>query len=196
MSHVRSIIAEVRGTQAPWIAPILDRAPEQLTPRRHLSDRRRVELALPALIAKRLVEVMIPVGGDEQKLVSNAKVVFHAVALEAMDDLPEKDRTPLLRRAILLRAWLLDPYADQKRGALTVMSAFTLWLDDLCARGALEIDTEGAFYKCWDAISDGILRHPSNVESLERCSRSAGKMAAEWRNRLSRRGYFTEVAHG
>jgi len=160
-------------------------------PRRHLSERRRVELMLPGLIALRLAHVMIPVGADETAQVEAAKAAFDATAMEAVADLPPKDQEHIRVRATRLRAWLLDAYAG--RAGLTVLQAFTLWLTDLHERGVLVIADGCDFLTHWDTVADGILRHPDNVEGLERCRRSAARMAAEWRRRLEQRGYYREA---
>ncbi|MBR9970834.1 hypothetical protein [Magnetospirillum sulfuroxidans] len=161
-----------------------------MTPRRHLSARRRVELMLPSLIALRLALVLIPVGDAERRAVDTAKDVFDATAMEVVDDLPATEAGALRSRGIRLRAWLLDRYAAQRRGGLTVLQAFTLWLDDLRRREIIHINDGCAFLTHWDDLADGILRHPDNVEGLQRGQRSATKMAAEWRRLLEGQGYY------
>lgn len=163
-----------------------------MTPRRHLSARRRVELMLPGLVALRLAEMLIPVGDDERHDVIVARAVFDATAMEAATDLPAAEHHAIRSRAILLRAWLLDRYADQRRAGLTVLQAFTLWLDDLRRRDVLRIADGCAFLIHWDRLADGILRHPDNMDGLLRGQRSAAKMAAEWRRLLEGRGYYRE----
>jgi len=153
-----------------------------------LSDRRRVELAMPARIAYRIVSVLIPVDGADVEFLRSAGIVFNAVLLEPLADLSDAQRRKMIRRLDRTQRELLAPY--EGRGAVTAVRAFVEWLEDLTQRGILNMDPEGAFYKAWDSLATAIVSQDENLAGLEACARSARKMAAEWRKWFEERNLY------
>jgi hypothetical protein len=149
---------------------------------------RRVELSLPAALAYRLAKHFVPESSADREFLAHAKTVFNAVVLEPVEGLPRAKVESHVRSVTRLQAELLDQY--EGRGAVTVYAAMHMWLQDLADRGLIEIDPEGAFVKCWEALGEAFAQDRSNVEAWERCQRSAGKMFAEWGEWLSSRGYY------
>lgn len=195
MNSLSAILADVRGYQpppAPWERKQMVTEGDPLSPPRHLSERRRVELALPALIAHRIVALLSPEDGGEAGFLKAFSTVFWETAIEGMDDLRIPERKPVMDRALSVRRRLLDPYAEKRRGGPTVIRAFAFWLQDHLDSGALVCAPDGFFMQAWDALAESIQGHEGNVEDLNRAARSARKMANEWHAWLRREGYYTD----
>ncbi len=99
----------------------------------HLTDRRRIEVALPAVLLQRVARVML----------EQAKKIEHAECLERLDraceepfaDLPRVRANKLRRRVMTLQAELFREY--EERPVITVFLMVVIWLRDMLADGTL-----------------------------------------------------------
>lgn len=174
----------------PGLAALLDgnTAPVDRAPRTHLSERRRVERALPPRIAYRITSVVKPTTADDRILLREAKTVFRLCWREIGADLTTAEMEAFEARLNRVQRELLDQYDG--RGAMTVYAAAHHWLQDIHNRGAYVIDQDGPFYQCWEKLGEALAGVKQNMDAWDGCQRSAAKMYEEWRRWFEARRYY------
>jgi hypothetical protein len=148
----------------------------------------RVESALPAAIAHRLASIFIPTSVADREFLAHACTVFNACTMAPVDGLPLPKRESHHRAVLRLRAELLDQY--EGRGAVTVYAAAQAWFQYLHDSGLVLIEPGGPFAVTWAALGESFQRDAGNMEAYEACGRSALRMAGQWIEWLSGKGFY------
>ncbi|SBW12679.1 conserved hypothetical protein [uncultured Alphaproteobacteria bacterium] len=150
----------------------------------HLSDRRRVELALPAAVMHRVVSQSIAEGersDDDREVLA----LLREAAAEPFDGLNAWERPRLMRRVDRLS---MEVMAELMGGARAkAFLALTLWLKGMLDDGTLALIEGSAF----DRAMGGILATMEDApEVMAAVDRSATKAAWRISRRLSGLGYY------
>ena len=150
----------------------------------HLSDRRRVELALPANLLHRMVTQCIGEGirtEDDREIIAQ----FQRSALAALDGLNRREAFRVVRR--VERA--ADLVMSELRGHAhaTAFLALVLWIRDMLADGTLELIEGSDFDTAIEAVIATLTEAPDVVAAVDR---SATKAASRIASKLDAAGYY------
>lgn len=150
----------------------------------HLSDRRRVELALPAAVMHRVVSQCIADGersDDDREVLA----LLREAASEPFDGLNGWERPRLMRRVDRLSMEVMSELMGGARAKAFL--ALTLWLKGMLDDGILVLIEGSAFDQAMTAILATMQDAPDVMAAVDR---SATKAAGRIASRLSGLGYY------
>jgi hypothetical protein len=150
----------------------------------YLSDRRRIELALPAEMLDPVVRVMLERGknAEDDKCLDLVKAAIQ----EPFEGVDPAKRAKLQRRVTALRIELLAPY--EKRPVVMVFQMLIIWLRDMIEDGTLDLVDGSAFALATDDLIARVIQHEDLVLKTQK---SAIKNARKLRRKLEMRGYYS-----
>ncbi|WP_417843002.1 hypothetical protein [Thalassospira sp.] len=149
----------------------------------YLSDRRRIELALPAEMLDPVVRVMLERGknAEDDKCLDLVKAAIR----EPFEGVDPAKRAKLQRRVTALRVELLAPY--EGRPIVLTFQMLIIWLRDMIEDGTLDLVEGSAFALATDDLIARVIQHEDLVLKTQK---SAIKNAHKLRRNLEIRGYY------
>jgi len=149
----------------------------------YLSDRCRIELALPAEMLDPVVRVLLKRGinADDDKCLDLIKSAIQ----EPFAGVDPVKRAKLQRRVTALRLELLAPY--EKRPIVLVFQMLVMWLRDMLEDGTLDLVDGSDFALAMDDLIARVIQHE---ELIVKTQKSAIKNARKLRRLLEKRGYY------
>lgn len=162
----------------------------------YLSDRRRVELVLPAQAFHRLAHALgradVEAGAiarvEDHGVIGPALARFAEAAAEPLEGLGERQARKLLDRA---RRLVADLYRDMEdRPIASALRATVHLLQVLIERGLIELTEGSPFAEAYDALVDAVLEGDGNADLLDDVERSACKAGERMLGRLQQLGYY------
>lgn len=155
----------------------------------YLSDRQRVELALPAAMLYRIFGSCVveakEKGIDEREYDERVQAWLSSAAWEPLDGLPLDKARKLASRITRLQQAILAPFEDRP---IMVTFLFVLfWLRDLLAEGTLVLVEGSTFDRAVSALIPELERHDDLWAAMEK---SAAKNARKAKDRLRAEGYY------
>lgn len=162
---------------------------------RYLSDRERIERALPARlvwhIAKNIQDgvsgTVTDEGADELRAIIAALETSFNATLTGMEDAA---RYKLARRLYRACQIVTGDLAD--RPVATALVAVRELVANLITDGLWEMDPE--FDTAWDRLAEAVYGTDSNAELLDRVDRSGTRYGRAALSRLQGDGYYRRVA--
>lgn len=154
----------------------------------HLSDRRRVELALPANLMHRMVTQCVEAAArteDDREVIDLLRQAAH----EPMDGLDDAGRQRIMRRVDRLASAVMGELVGGARAKAFL--ALTLWLKGLLDDGTLVLVEGSAFDLAMEAILATMRDEPDVMAAVDR---SATRAAARISERLRREGYYPALS--
>ena len=163
-----------------------------------LTDRQRVELAIPArlvfgIVAANCFAPNPEADADEalaelERNVARLKELLTTACVEPIADLPERLGSKVARRIERVVDAAAKPFDDQP--AVKVAMALYYFLEDLLSRGVLELLEGSAFAEAMGILMP-MFEHGFSEEKLDR---SAQKRARQLLEHLQREGYYRAPA--
>lgn len=150
----------------------------------HLSDRRRVELALPANLMHRMVSQCIDEADrsdDDREVLALLRDAAH----EPLYGMEDAGRRRIMRRVDRLAGAVMGELVGGSRAKAFL--ALTLWLKGLLDDGTLELIEDSAFDRAMDAILATMQDNPDVIEAVDRSATKAARRIADM---LRREGYY------
>lgn len=163
----------------------------------YLSDRRRVELALPAALLYRIFGTCI---ANAEESPENAETEYDREVIEALriaaweplDGIDRKKQAKLASRINRMQAEIMLPFEDRP---IMVCFLFVLfWLKGLLDDGTLELIEGSPFDTAVSALIPELAKHDDLWQAMEK---SAAKNARKLTERLRAEGFYqAPVARG
>jgi hypothetical protein len=154
----------------------------------YLSDRERIERALPARLVWHVAKSIEDGGGQVDAILAGLEASFNAT-LEGLDD---GARLKLARR--LYRACQVVTSGLEDRPVATALVAAREMVFALIDDGLWEMDPD--FDRAWDALATAIYEGDGNAELLETVDRSGTRYGRAALRRLQGEGYYRRAAVG
>ncbi len=163
----------------------------------YLSDRQRIERALPARMVWHVAASIwdgVAKSVDPQGLEQISRIVsqLEASLNASLVDLDDGDRFKLARR--LYRACELVTYPLRDRPVATALVAARELVFTLITEGMWEMDPE--FDAAWDALAAAIYERDENAELLDAVDRSGTRYGRKALATLQAAGYYRRPAGG
>lgn len=159
----------------------------------HLSDRRRVELALPPAMLARICATLATHPETPRKMIAELKREFDTAQLMPFIDMHSSRQKALLVRTLRARAAALDWM--ENRTIATAYVAVVRWLQAVTGAGILSIADDAPFLGAAERLLEEIQARPENVELLAEVDRSATKASRRIHEVLLEQGYYTDHAN-
>ena len=159
----------------------------------HLSDRRRVELALPPAMLARICATLATHPETPKEMIADIKREFDTAQLMPFVDMHSSRQKALLLRTLQARAAALDWM--ENRTIATAYVAVVRWLQGVTEAGILSIAEDAPFLGAAERLLAEIQARPENVELLAEVDRSATKAARRIHEVLLGHGYYTDHAN-
>lgn len=159
----------------------------------HLSDRRRVELALPASMMVRIVAQLAGHPETDRATIAAIGRDCDLAQMAPFQDMhPDRQRTLLgrLRRA---RMAALDWMQD--RTVAVAYVAVLRWIQAVTEAEILVLAEDAPFLASCERLLEAIQERPENVELLAEVDRSGTKAARRIHEILLEQGYYREFAN-
>lgn len=150
----------------------------------YLSERRRVELALPANLMHRAVSAAIEPdirSEDDREVIS----LLRQAAMEPLDGLNAGERRRLIRRIDRMGEEVMETLVGGSRAKGFL--ALTLWLKGILDDGTLVLVAGSAFDQAMTAILATMQDNPDVIEAVDRSATKAARRIADM---LRRQGYY------
>ncbi len=148
----------------------------------YLSDRQRVELALPARLLIRPAERCAEDWSEEdRKLLKRLENACY----QPLEGLHGKKKVDLARRINRIQKHLLKNFED--RPVMVVFLTIIYWLNDLLERGVIVLDSNSDFAKACDELLPVLNEHQDLIDGM---TKSAQKNARRFNEYLNREGYY------
>ncbi|MEH6630189.1 MAG: hypothetical protein V7776_05160 [Halopseudomonas aestusnigri] len=148
----------------------------------YLSDRQRVEFALPAnLLIRPAAKCAESWNGDDQEILK----LLENACYQPLEGLHGKKKSDMARRINRIQKRLLKSFED--RPVMVVFLTIIYWLNDLLDRGVIVLDAQSDFAKACDALFPMLNQHQDLIDGM---SHSARKNAKRFNKYLNREGYY------
>lgn len=158
----------------------------------YLSDKRRVELALPAALLHRIFAACIEhskgsAEGEEFEYDREVITALRVAAIEPLEGLDPRRQRKLAVRVTRMQAQILDPFEDRP---IMVCFLFVLyWLKGLLDDGTLVLIDGSPFEQAVSALIPELSKHEDLWEAMEK---SAVKNARKLTQALRGEGFYTK----
>jgi hypothetical protein len=148
----------------------------------YISDRRRVELALPAVMLQRVACILLERGVDDN---DQCLDLINSACGEPFEGLCASSRAKLENRVMVLQRQLLAPY--ENRPVVLVFHMLVLWLNAMLDDGTLTLVEGSAFAGATDDLIARVVKHDDLIDAT---ARSARKNAQKLRRAVEMQGYY------
>lgn len=156
----------------------------------HLSDRRRVELALPASMMARIVAHLAAQPETDRQLIAEIGRDCDLAQMAPMAGLQQDRQRVLMNRLRRARVAALDWMAD--RSIAVAYVAVLRWIKAMIEAGILVPAEDAPFLAAADRLLAEVQTRPENVDLLGHVDRSGTKAARRIHDILRGQGYFRE----
>lgn len=157
----------------------------------HLSDRRRIELALPASLMARIVATLAGHPETDKAVIAAIGRECDLAQMAPLQDLhPERQRAlqqRLLRARIAALGWM------ENRSIATAYVAVVRWIQAVTEAGILVPAEDAPFLAACEALLQAIQERPQNLDLLADVDRSATRAARQIHLALRNQGYYCDV---
>ncbi|WP_299378204.1 hypothetical protein [uncultured Kiloniella sp.] len=148
----------------------------------YLSDRQRVELALPARLlirpAQRCAEEW---NGDDSEILTQLENACYQ-PLEGLDPIK---KAKVAKRINRIQKELLSSF--ENRPVMVVFLTIIYWLNDLLEREIIVLDSNSDFAKACETLFPMLNEHSELIDGM---SKSAEKNARRFNEKLNKGGYY------
>lgn len=160
---------------------------------RPLTDRQRVELALPAAMLYRVFATCVARAEDhpDDAEMELDRQVLHWLAQAAVEPLDPARDEKQARRVSRLQRDALAPLED--RPVMTVFLVVLYWLQEQLETGVLTLIEGSAFDRAVTLILENLERFPDEMAGTERSARKGARRLGDW---LRERGYYLGGGNG
>lgn len=156
----------------------------------HLSDRRRIELALPASMMARIVRQLSDHPETDRATITAIGRDCDLAQFAPFQDMAAERQRALHKRLLRTRAAALDWM--ENRSIATAYVAVVRWIQAITEAEILVLADDAPFLAACEALLEAIQERPRNVELLGEVDRSATKAARRIHEILADQGYYRE----
>jgi hypothetical protein len=156
----------------------------------HMSDRRRIELALPASMMARIVRQLAGHPETDRATIAAIGRDCDLAQLAPFQDMAAARQRDLHRRLWRARSAALDWM--ENRSIATAYVAVVRWIQAVTEAGILVPAEDAPFLAACEALLQAVQERPENVELLGQVDRSATRAAGFIHLVLRSRGFYVD----